>query len=217
MSRVRALAVLCLLVVLVPPADAGKSKTSFMTRPGTIAMDSFSVVTPGGSCGSWALAAATESILALDDIKLDQHVLLQKAYGGELCDDRLDLQAVAKAVNGEYETGPKKGMKVVTRVFPAGAPLQEELISALQNKRPMIVIYKGHPYVAVAVEYDENIGPRGMRLWEAHTITLLDPTAADEEHRRILFDKAKDDVNDFTGAVQYVLFPTEQVDWVAPQ
>ena len=216
MSRVRALAVLCLLALLAPAANAGK-KAAFMTKPGTVAMDSFTVVQPGGDCGSWALAAATQSILALDDVKLDQHVLLQKAYGGELCDDRLDLQAFANAVNGDYEIGPKKGMKVVTRVFPAGAPLQEDLISALRNKRPMIVIYKGHPYVAVAVEYDENIGPRGMRLWEAHTITLLDPTAADEEHRRILFDKAKDDVNDFTGAVQFSLFPTEQIDWAPPQ
>ncbi len=216
MSRVRALAVLCLLAVLVPAATAGK-KPSFMTKPGTVAMDSFSVVTPGGDCGSWALAAATESILALDGVKLDQHVLLDKAYAGEVCDDRLDLPAIAQAVNGDYETGPKKGMKVVTRVFPAGVPLQEELINALRNKRPMIVIYKGHPYVAVAVAYDENIGPQGMRLWEAHTITLLDPTAADEDHRYVLFDKAKDNVNDFAGALQFVLFPTEQVEWVPPQ
>ena len=217
MSRVRALAVLCLLALVVPVANAGKPKAGFMTRPGTIAMDSFSVVQPGGDCGSWALAAATQSILALDGVKVDQHVLLDKAYAGEVCDDRLDLPAIAHAVDGDYEIGPKKGMKVVTRVFPAGVPLQEELIAALRAQRPMIVVYKGHPYVAVGVAYDENIGPQGMRLWEVRTITLLDPTAADDEHRHILFDKAKDSVNDFSGAMQFVLFPTEQVDWVPPQ
>lgn len=215
MRRARALALLCLVALAAPVADAGKQKPGFTKQSGTAAMAAFSVVPAGGECGNWAWAAATQSILALDEVKVDQHILLQKAYGGEVCDDRLDLPALAQVINGDYQLGPKKGMKVVTRVFPAGAPIgAEDLIAAIRRNRPMIVFYRSHPYVAVAVDYDEYIGPNGARIWDARTVTLLDPTAGDEDHRRVIFDKSKDNVGDFTGAMEFVLFPTEQVEWL---
>jgi hypothetical protein len=203
------------VALLATAADAGKPKPGFTKQSGTAALADFNVVPPGGDCGNWAWAAATQSILALDEVKVDQHVLLQKAYGGEVCDDRLDYRALAEVVNGDYQLGPKKGMKVVTRVFLAGAPIgAEDLIAAIRRNRPMIIFWRGHPYVAVAVAYDEYIGGNGARIWDARTVTLLDPTAADEDHRRIVFDKSKDDVREFNGAMEFVLFPTEQVEWM---
>jgi hypothetical protein len=217
MSRTRAVVLVCLLALLTPVAHAGKHKVGYMKQPGSAEVTGLTLVPAGGDCANWAWAAAAQSILALDNVQVDQHVLLQKAYGGEVCDDRLDLRALADVVNGDYQLGPKNGMKVVTRVFPAGAPLAEALIAGVKHNRPMIVVYRGHPYVAIRVDYDEYIGPNGSRLWDARLITLLDPTATDEEHRRIVFDKNADDAGEFSGATDFSLFPTEQVDWLPPQ
>jgi hypothetical protein len=114
-------------------------------------------------------------------------------------------------VNGEYVLGPKRKMKVVTRVFPAGATISpEEVIAAIQHKRPMILFWKSRAYVAVGASFDEWIGPQGARLWEIHELTLLDPIT----QTTVTFQKGRDDVNDLNGAMQFVLFPMEEVDWL---
>jgi hypothetical protein len=209
-----AFAILATSAMFAPSAHAGK-KPGYYKKPGTAQLPEFAVVTPGDKCSSWAWAAATETILALDSVKVDQRVLLQKAFGGELCDDSApNLRRMSEAVNGEYVLTPKKKMRVMTRIFPAGATIgAEDLIAAVRRGRPMIFFWKMHAYVAIGVDYDEYIGANGSRMWEVRELTLLDPTAADAEHRTVTFQKGRDDLNEINGAMEFVLIPMEEIDW----
>jgi hypothetical protein len=209
-----AFAMLATFAAVVPVAQAGK-KPGYYKKPGTAQLPAFAVVTPADKCSNWGWAAATESILALDAVKVDQRVLVQKAFGGELCDDDApNLRKMGDAVNGEYVLTPKKKMRVIARVFPAGATIgAEDLIAAVQRGRPMIFFWRKHAYVAIGVAYDEHIGPNGARMWEVRELTLLDPTAADAEHRLVTFQKGRDDLNEINGAMEFVLVPMEEIDW----
>ncbi|MDP9267058.1 MAG: hypothetical protein M3P27_01875 [Acidobacteriota bacterium] len=221
MVRLRTFVWLAIFVVLamcapfVPLAQAGK-KPGYYKKPGTAQLPEFAVVTPAEKCSSWGWAAATESILALDSVNVDQHVLVQKAFGGELCDDGApNLRKLGEAVNGEYVLSPKKKMRVVARVFLAGTTIgAEDLIAAVRRGRPMIFFWRMHAYIAVGVAYDEYIGANGARLWEVRELTLLDPTADDAEHRFVTFQKGRDDLNEINGAMEFVLIPMEEIDWV---
>lgn len=213
-----AFAMLVMFATSVPSAQAGK-KGGFLKKPGSAQLPEFAVVAPAGNCSSWGWAAATESILALDAVKVDQHVLVQKAFGGELCDDNApNFRKLGDAVNGEYVLTPKKKMRVIARVFPAGATIgAEDLIAAVRRGRPMIFFWRMHAYVAIGVAYDEYIGANGSRMWEVRELTLLDPTAADEEHRHVSFQKDRDDMREINGAMEFVLVPMEEIDWEPTQ
>lgn len=211
MRRSRLAWSLCLLALLVAPAFGGK-KVGYMRKPGSDAVAGFSVIPAIDKCASWGWAAATESILALDKVAVDQHVLVQRAFGGELCvDDGLDLRALGDIVAGDYVIGPRKKMRVVTRVFPAGAIGAEDIIAAVRRGRPIILFWKMRPYVVSAAAYDEYIGPRGTRLFEIRELTLLDPS---DPGTPVSFVKQDNDLRELNGAMEFVLFPMEEVEWV---
>jgi hypothetical protein len=206
----------CALAVLAAPSVAGnKKKAGYWKKPGAVEMPSFTVAAPADKCSNWGWAAATETLLALDSVKVDQHTLVSKAYGGELCDDAApNMRALSEAVNGDYVIDPKLKMRVTTRVFPTGAAIgAEDLLAAIKRGRPMIFFWKSHAYLAVGAVYDEYIGPNGARVWDVKELTLLDPVAADEDHRRVTFVKERDGVADIGGAMEFVVIRMEEIDW----
>jgi hypothetical protein len=212
MRTLRALTAVSLLVLLATPAVAKKPKPGFIRKPGTAQVANFSVVPPAFECSNWAWAAATQSILALDQVAVDQHDLVQRIFGGELClDTPLDLEKMGRMVGGIYPAGPKRKMKVVARVVPAGGTISAEaLLAGIKRERPMIVFWKSRAYVAVGAAYNEWIGPNGARLWEVTELTLFDPVA----QNTVTFQKGRDDVADLGGAIEYQLMEMRELDWV---
>ena len=212
MRTLRALTAVSLLVLLATPAVAKKQKPGFIRKPGTAQVQNFAVVKPAFECSNWAWAAATQSILALDQVAVDQHDLVQRIFGGELClDTPLDLEKMGRMVGGIYPVGPKLKMKVVARVIPAGGTISAEaLLTGIKRERPMIVFWKSRAYVAVGAAYDEWIGPNGARLWEVKELTLFDPVA----QTTVTFQKGRDDVADLGGAMDYQLMEMRELDWV---
>jgi len=212
MRTLRAVAAVSLVALVFAAPAAGKRKSGFMKKPGSALLQDFRVAQPVEPCSNWAWAAATQSILALDEVAIDQRDLVTRIFGGELClDQRLDLHKMGKGVAGEYVLGPKRKMKVVPRVIPPGAIISpEDVIAAIQRRRPMILFWKSRPYVAVGAAYTEWIGPRGMRLWEIHQLTLLDPVS----QQAVTFERGRDDAKELSGAMEFVLYPMEQIDWV---
>ena len=213
MRSVRAMTAVSLLLVLAVPALAAKKpKPGFIRKPGTAQMQGFSVATPPFECSNWAWAAATQAILAIDKVTIDQRELVQKTFGGELClDGPLDLAKMGKMVAGEYRVTDKLKMKVVARVIPPGATISAEaLIAGVKRERPMILFWKSKAYVVVGAAYDEWIGPNGARLWEVKELTLLDPVA----QNTVTFQKGRDDVADLGGAMDFVTMEMREIDWL---
>jgi hypothetical protein len=207
----------CLLLATAPSFGGSKPKPGFLKKPGKDFLATpLAVVPPAETCNNWSWAAAAQSILALDKVSVDQHDLIIKVFGGELCvDDGLDLQTLGDAVAGEYVLGPKDKMKVVTRVFPAGAPIAaEDLIAAIRRGRPMLLFWKMHAYVVTGATYDEIIGPNGNRIFQIHVLTLLDPM---DPRAEVTFDRDKNDMGELDGAMEFVLFRMKQIDWVPSQ
>jgi hypothetical protein len=212
----RWLVLACALAVLSAPSVAdNKKKVGFWKKPGAAELPSFTVVAAADKCNNWAWAAATETLLALDSVKVNQHTLVSKAYGGELCDDAApNMRALSDAVNGDYEINPKLKIRVTTRFFPAGAPIgAEDLLAGIKRGRPMIFFWKSRAYLAVGAVYDEYIGPNGARIWDVKELTLLDPMPADEDHRRVTFVKERDGVGEIGGAMEFVVMRMEEIDW----
>jgi len=213
MRSLRAMTAVSLLLLAAMPAPAAKKpKPGFIRKPGTAQLRNFSVVTPAFECSNWAWAAATESILAMDQVAVDQHDLVQKTFGGELCiDSPLDLAKMGKMVAGEYRVNDKLKMKVVARVIPPGGVISAEaLIGGVKRERPVILFWKSKAYVVVGVAYDEFIGPNGARYWEVKELTLLDPVA----QNTVTFQKGRDDMADLGGAMDFVLMEMREIDWL---
>jgi len=212
MRSLRAMTAVSVLLLLAMPAAAKKQKAGFVRKPGTAQMRNFSVAAPAFECSNWAWAAATESILALDQVAVDQRELVRKAFGGELCvDSPLDLEKMGKMVAGIYPVNPKLKRKVEARVIPPGGTISAEaLLAGIMRERPMIVFWKSRAYVAIGAAYDEWIGPNGMRLWEVRELTLFDPV----KQTTVTFQKGRDDVADLGGAMDYVTIEMREVDWL---
>src|SRR5215470_20167922 len=99
------IALLFLMVALGVLLYAGdKKKTRFFLKPDQTAdLSSTMLVTAQQNCENWALAAGLESLLARQDVSLDQKFWIMRLYYGELCDNRLpSMEQLALVVNQDF-------------------------------------------------------------------------------------------------------------------
>src|SRR5215468_7139466 len=95
------IALLILLAMMGALLQAGdKKKTRFFLKPDQTAdLSSPMLGTARQNCENWALAAGLESLLARQDVPLDQKFWIMRLYYGELCIDRLpSIEQLAQVV-----------------------------------------------------------------------------------------------------------------------
>ena len=156
-------------------------------------------------CKSWSWAAAVETVLAPQGVSFGQIFWLSKSYGGEVCTQELgSISSLARRVEGDYTLDDGTRIRIEARTF-ANFPDGAAIVTSQEKGLPYIVAWKRHPYVAA--------GYTGVKLVDSEsgvvagysldTVDLVDPY----EGRQVTFDRAKDNLADIQGLVQFVVTP----------
>ena len=184
----------------------------------SVEVPAFTATIAAQKCEDWAWAAALETVLRLQEVKLDQRHWVTKLHGGELCDDNFGkFEDLPRLVEGEYVR--EDGSKVrVSASYLAGAPTNvDDLIVALRQGRPLILFWKGHAYLLCGLLYDEyinsSIDGTGQKFFTVREMKLRDPYVAAGDKQFVTFVRGSDDPNDIDGLMQVKVTPVEQQPW----
>jgi hypothetical protein len=183
-------------------------------RPGQLAdVPSFTATVAAQKCRDWAWAAALDTVLGLQGVKLGQKYWITKLHGGELCDDDFNrFEDLPRLIEGEYTRNDDSKARV-TASYVAGAPTNvDDMIASIRRGRPVILFWKAHAYVLSGVVYDEYIAPSGQRMFEVRELKLRDPYFSGGK-QFVTFVKGTDDANDINGVMQVTVTPLDQQPW----
>lgn len=205
----RAAACLCLLVLVVCSAQAGKPKprpTLVKLDPQTETIDDLKLIDPKQSCLNWEWASIVENSLSRQGLALSQTDLILKANGGEVCVlAAIELTEIKKAVEGIYVQPDGSKVEVDAIVLPGVPRDVGYLLGRIRDQRPILILWRGHPYALKAIEYDEYVYPNDQRMYEARKLMLLDP----ESGKLVTFDKEKDNALDLGGTLEVRVGPVQ--------
>ena len=170
------------------------------------------VVTPAAQkCASWAWAAGMADMLRLRGLPLSPAQLVTKAYGGEVCDDRLgDPERLAQVVAGEYSRDDGSKVRVESRYVP-GLSTPDNLVASVTRGHPLLLIWRGHPYLVRGVTYVVAIAQDGEKVIEVHQILLADACAPSE---KVEFRAERDDPGEVQGMMEVSVTPEPGNDWL---
>jgi len=198
-----------LFIVLAASAFAGKKPNPTLVKlpPAIAQIEGLKVPTPQQSCPNWAWAAAVNLMLTrqgVTDFKQSDWIL--KANGGEVCiETPIDLNAVKKAIDGNYTLLDARKVHLETNVIVGTPQDMGYFIESLQKGRPLLILLQGKPLVLQSIEYDEYIYPNNQRMYEARKLTLIDPYT----NKATIFDKLTDASTDITGVLEVRVGPIE--------
>jgi hypothetical protein len=209
-----------MLLVLMPATGyARKRGVPHVVHPGqTVDIPGLTSVVARQQCENWAWAAALESILKTQSVDLRQSYWIMKSAGGELCkDDATDLDALAKLITGEYILSDGQKVRLAASA-QAGAPDQVDLlIAAPRSGRPLLLFWKGHPYLYRGMIYDEIVAATGDKEFEIRQLNLLDPYFTGAEKQAAVFKRDADDPAEINGLLDVVATPVEPPNWLHPE
>jgi hypothetical protein len=202
------------LIFFALSAVAQEPPVSLQVRPGQLVdVPSFTATVAAQKCKDWAWAAALDTVLGLQGVKLGQKYWITKLHGGELCDDDFSrFEDLPRLIEGEYTREDASKVRV-SASYVAGAPTHvDDLIVALRRGHPLILFWKGHAYVLSGLVYDEYIATSGQRIFEVREIKLRDPYLSGGK-QFVTFVRGTDDANDINGVMQVTVTPVEQQPW----
>ena len=198
--------------------DQKKLAITHVVHPNqTVEIANLAPVAARQKCENWSWAAGIETSLRVQSVNLPQNYWIMKANGGEVCDDRpVSLEAISKLIDGKYTL--EDGRKVVLESSTvAGAPtVVDPLIVATRAGRPLIFLWKGHPYLYRGMTYHELIYATGQREFEVQEIKLIDPAAAPEK-QAASFNPAIDNPAEIDGLLDVRATPVEPQSWLHPE
>jgi hypothetical protein len=191
-----------LLLVLVAGAPSCSKKDPKL--PGVVArppqtdeITNLPVVEAVQPCPNWAWAAGLEMLLNAQGVRLEQRHWVLKANGGEVCVARLSPEELVRVIDGDYALESGRKIRLTGR-WQSGAIAPDDVIMAARRKRPVMLFWHGHPYVAYGAVYNEFIASTGHRMFEISEIKLYDPAGVGDL-RYVSFQRGRDDVADIQG------------------
>jgi len=216
-AQVNPIGILISLILRRGPQKRPVSVTRVVHPDQKAELPEFTAVTAAQKCENWAWAAGLETSLRLQGVKLSQNFWVMKANGGEVCDDRpVSLEAIAKIIDGKYTLDD--GRKVLLEsATVAGVPTAvDPMVVTIRAGRPLIFLWKGHPYIYSGMTYHEAIYATGDHEFEVQEIKLLDPTAAPEK-QAVSFKPATDDPAEINGLLDVKATLIEPQSWLHPE
>ncbi len=210
----RALIAVLLLACVLPLAARKKPKWALYKRPpATVEIANLAVTPAAQKCENWAWAAGTSDMLRARGFPLKPAELVTKAYAGEVCDDRLgDLVHLAQVPSGTYLRDD--GTKVrVEGSFTPGLASPDDLVASLRRNLPLVLLWRGHPYLVRGAVYQEAVAQTGQKQILLLEIKLADPYAPGTT---VSFLAEKDDPAEIQGTFDVTVTPLLGSDWQRP-
>lgn len=199
MQGLRSITIVLLISALFSTAEAGgKKKQQFFLRPDQTAdLSSARLIPAKQNCENWGLAAGLESMLASQNVPLDQTFWVMHLYYGELCSDRLpSMEQLAQVVNQDFVLDDGRHVRLEMHWVP-GAPTNiDAVLAELKKNQPALLVLRGHPYYLVGATYDEHIRGDGLRLYEIKELRLTDTLRGQPA---ITFQKGRDNMDEING------------------
>lgn len=213
----RALLATAAIALIVAPAFAKKKRqaVSYQLKPNqTVTLEGVALAKAAQDCPNWLLAAALETALRAQGAAVDQHELVTKASGGELCSDLADdVHGVVSAVADEMPIGDGVSLKLSATLAPGAPQSVDPLLAGVVNKKPVILLWQGRAYVVAGAVYDEQDWPDGSRKYQINQLTLLDPASGEA----VVFDRAVHPIDDIEGMVTVSVTRVEAQSWSPAQ
>ena len=204
MRRLLQTVILCALQTVSLQAADQKTQTYYVKPDQTVDLPSdVKLVTAKQECENWALAAGVETMLAKQNVVLDQNFWVMRMSGGELCLDKLpNMETLTQAVNKEFVLDDGRHVRLEAHFVP-GAPRNiDALIAGLKQQQVSLLLWQGHPYYLTGVTYDERIGRDGTRFFEVKELRLANTFA---KQPGASFQKGRDNPDDIAGILSVVV------------
>ncbi|HXZ29294.1 MAG TPA: hypothetical protein VEG08_14970 [Terriglobales bacterium] len=210
----RALIAVLLLAGCALPAVAKKPKWALTRQPPkTVEIAGLAVTPAAQKCANWAWAAGMADMLRLRGLPLKPEDLVLKAYAGTVCDDRLgDLERLAQVAAGEYRREDGSKVRVESRFTP-GLSAPDDLVAGVLRRQPLLLIWRGHPYLVRGVTYVEAIAQNGQKSVEIREILLADSFAPGAQGQTT-FQAGRDDPAEVDGMMDVTVTPEAGNDWL---
>ena len=198
MRRLQQTVIFCALLALSLQA-ADKKLQDYYVKPDQIVdlASDVKLVTAKQDCENWALAAGVETMLAKQNVALDQNFWVMRMSGGELCLDKLpSVETLAREVNKEFVLDDGRHVRLEAH-FVSGAPVNvDALIAGLKLQQVSLLLWQGHPYYLTGITYDEHIGADGTRYFTVKELRLANTFA---KQPGATFQKGRDNPEDIGG------------------
>ncbi len=193
--------VLMLLIVVLPMGLAAKKRAPAMyVNPNQLveiadAARIFAVADK--PCGNYAWAAAVNTLLAVDGVRLPQSHWVVRASGGDKCLTRVeDPAGMTQQIEGDYTLDSGRRIKLRSQ-FHAGPPNTiDDLVVLLRNGRPSIILFSGRVLLLQGILYDDHMRSYNDHFFIVKELRLIDPALAPSAPgRTVTFLRDKDDAN----------------------
>ena len=156
-------------------------------------------------CENWEWAAALDSMLKPTKAATGQEYQILRLYGGNICTEVKSYQELAEKISHEYTLDDGRHFFLEAR-YSAGAPTTvAPMIVALRDKRPLLLVWKHHPYVLIGLIYDEYVAMDGERQFLPKELKLIDPEAG----KSVSFVCERDNPASIDGIMEVLVKPLD--------
>lgn len=128
------------------PAPSSKTKDETPATPEV----------PAEVCESDGWARAVATVVQARGAKMGARFWATRLFNN-LCTSSVQVEAVSRRITGDYSLEDGAKIHLNADVIPHSLPKAAELVAAVNEQRPFIVAWKGHPYIIDRVDYVDNV------------------------------------------------------------
>jgi len=152
-------------------------------------------------CQNYAWAAVLESMLRAEDaLPLKQEDWVVRSSNGPRClTDVPDYTELVRFVPGDYVLDDGRKIRISAQYLSGAPSAIDPILWSFKNNKPLLLVWKGHPYFFYGVVYDEYIASNGSRLFELRELELMDPVIVKGKSNTIKFVKGSDNSDEING------------------
>jgi hypothetical protein len=149
------------------------------------------------TCANYAWAAAVNTLLAPDDVRLPQAHWVLRATAGDKCLAKIDdVAAFTRQVDGDYTLNNGRRIHLRTSFSPGPPDTIDTLVMALRERRSAIILLSGRAYLLQGILYDDHMRSYNDHFFIVKELRLIDPAIAPgAKGRTATFVRDKDDAN----------------------
>jgi hypothetical protein len=174
-----------------------KNKQQYYLKPDQTAdLHDPKLVTAKQDCANWGVAAGLETMLAHQQVALDQNFWVMRLNYGEVCADLPSIEHLTKVVNQQFVLDDGRHVRLELHFTPGAPAHVDDVLAELKRDQPSLLLWRGHPYFLVGATYDERIGRDGTRFFEIKELRLADTFA---KQPAITFQRSRDSMDEING------------------
>ena len=157
-------------------------------------------------CVNWGWAAVVADMAAARGVQISQQYLVDRLYGGSRCLDAAgDSEDLAKQLSHDYVLANGQKFALEARFIP-GAPAQTDpLIMSVRQNRPLMLLWRNHPYLLTGLTYDEYIAESGNKMFVVTELQLFDPLG-EKGKRGVVFSRDQDNPDEIDGVLDLTVY-----------